>query len=390
MLSIEHQIGHSLVLRLREILSKAETIAVALSIQAKHINQIEQLKLMTPELLDYRQDYSFAGGGIWFEPFIIDHSQQRFSFFWAKNPQEKLNMISDYNGPGPSYNEKQFLSDSAYKKDFLKSPGYQNEEWYIIAKYLPTKWKGFWSQSYTDPYSFEPMVTYSSPIKDHQQQFLGVATVDIKLHFLFELCRKWGELIGGKVFILDRNNKVISFFDQDQSRVMIQDESKNTVRDEYLHFKDVVQSIKDYTPILKELVRYDQKILMNHSSDKNLAKTIDESTYQMNEEESQRLVNYYHHDDNPVGDLRGGQLVGQVTLKLDPYIKNSSTAYIYIVPQTFWKVVVIFPQHLLNLVKNKPNQNLPYVMMIFMIFSTFLSILGWILWQKKEIKKRKR
>lgn len=342
--SNEDQIGVSIVLKLREYLAKAENLSRHLTILAKAGLEEKKLKEITKNLLDNDGDFSIAGGGLWFEPHQFHVKRDRYSFFWARNQQENLTFIDDYNKEGPGYNEINFLNDPAYKDLFLKSPGYHNEEWYVIGKTLDHSRKGIWSQSYTDPYSFEPMVTFTAPIRDQRstgEVLLGVATVDLKLKNIFQLCQEWGKAIHGNVFILDRNGKVISFFDYDESRVLSHDAQSGKVKDEYLPFQEIIKKITEYKPIWEKIEGLDNQWVTQHQ-DPALAKVIDEMSYQLDRQEA-LTVTAINRDQRPLPSF-SQYLLAKIPLAKDPYLKGKAMSYLFNVPETYWKVVVILPE----------------------------------------------
>ena len=109
--------------------------------------------------------FHIAGGGIWPEPYSYASQAARHSFFWGRDQSGRLAYFDDYNDP--------------------KGKGYHNEEWYVPAKYYRDE-NAYWSQSYMDPYSLEPMVTCSVPYSE-DGILLGVVTVDVKLEGLHQM-----------------------------------------------------------------------------------------------------------------------------------------------------------------------------------------------------------
>ena len=64
------------------------------------------------------------------------------AFFWGREADGSLKYFDDYND--------------------MNGPGYHNEEWYVPARFLKPK-AVYWSKSYMDPYSYEPMVYLHCP-----------------------------------------------------------------------------------------------------------------------------------------------------------------------------------------------------------------------------------
>ena len=110
-------------------------------------------------------------------------------FFWGRNLDGSLSFYNDYNDP--------------------EGTGYHHEEWYTPSKITQSK-RPYWSKSYIDPYSLQPMVTCTvSMFRDNQ--FIGVATVDLMLEGVADLVKEKTQPYGGYAFLVDRNNKFISF-----------------------------------------------------------------------------------------------------------------------------------------------------------------------------------
>jgi hypothetical protein len=108
--------------------------------------------------LDFGGDLSIAGGGVWPEPYQFDPTQERASFFWGRDASGTFRFYDDYN---------------------LSEQGYHQEAWYVIADHTPPE-ACAWSDSYTDPFSREPMITCTVGIF-RGARLQGVATVDLQL-----------------------------------------------------------------------------------------------------------------------------------------------------------------------------------------------------------------
>lgn len=141
---LNDQIGTSLVQSLQQQFSQAEAISRAMARLAEVLPHDDQLIRNTvPALLDnIEMGDLIAGGGLWPEPYRFHPADARHSFFWGRDPQGQLRFFDGYNDP--------------------KGPGYHQEEWYVPAK-LQQNPASYWSRSYTDPYSRQPMVTCTTP-----------------------------------------------------------------------------------------------------------------------------------------------------------------------------------------------------------------------------------
>ncbi len=182
-------VGNNIIKDLNTRLMIAEVTATSVVNAARVMPKEAALfRQFLPALLN-QQGYEFliAGGGYWPEPKEFDPAVERHSFFWGRQPDGQLKYFDDYNLP--------------------EGNGYHREEWYVPARY-GTDRKCYWSRSYVDPYSGQPMVTCTIPSLVGGK-FVGVSTVDFKLEGLGELMEAAIGGVGGYGFIVDRNNKFI-------------------------------------------------------------------------------------------------------------------------------------------------------------------------------------
>ena len=129
-----------------------------------------------------------AGGGIWPEPNMLDASAQRASLFWAKGDNGQYTLLDDYN-----------QADS--------SP-YQQESWYTSAANAQPG-VCVWSEAYVDAVSNVPMVTCSVKI-ERNNQFWGVATLDIELSHIEKSLLAENQATGTYSFIIDSAQQFVS------------------------------------------------------------------------------------------------------------------------------------------------------------------------------------
>lgn len=170
---------------------RAKILAMTLANFGEIMNDDEAYnKIAVKKLLDIEELGKFiAGGGIWPEPFALDKNKERDSYFFGRNREGTLSFYNDYNNP--------------------TSLGYHHEDWYIPAKKLK-EGEAYWSKSYVDPYSFEPMVTVTIPMYK-QEVFIGVSTIDVMLNGIDDFLKESTKESKGYGFLLDSENKFISF-----------------------------------------------------------------------------------------------------------------------------------------------------------------------------------
>ena len=188
---LTREVGRKLVLQLRDHIEASEALARTEATLGESMpRDIALYKSIIPKVINLETKRALiAGGGIWPEPGKFTEGVARRSFFWGRNREGALEYFDDYNAPD--------------------DPGYYYEEWYEPARHLQPG-RVYWSKSYMDPYSFEPMVTCTVPM--HQDGvFSGVATIDLKLNGIEQIMSALARETGGYAFVVDRNNNFICF-----------------------------------------------------------------------------------------------------------------------------------------------------------------------------------
>ena len=280
-------------------------------------NQNSQLiKKTLPQLIDlHHSEVLIAGGGYWPEPFAFDPKQERNSFFWGRNQQGVLEYYNDYNLP--------------------TGPGYHNEEWYVPARHLP-QGSCYWSRSYTDPYSGQPMVTCTVAAKQ-QGQFIGAATIDLKLEGLTEILAQHTQSTGGYAFAVDQHNRFISF--PNQSMI------SQTNNGERITAQELAEKDSRFNIVATALAQLSDDITknaLNNQLDNSLAQKISEASYQISPDEGSVIAAALN---NPLqNSTRQSLLLKRIDIDNDLLIEEPSTLSIFHVPHAYWKVVVVTPK----------------------------------------------
>lgn len=129
-----------------------------------------------------------AGGGIWPESNALIDGVDRASLFWARSGSGNLALLEDFNDPNGT--------------------GYHNESWYTVGKNLASG-QCAWSEAYLDTVSGVMMTTCTVAIR-RNNQFWGVATVDLMLSGLSSLLQEQNDLSQGFFFVVDQTSRVIA------------------------------------------------------------------------------------------------------------------------------------------------------------------------------------
>ncbi|HEV7670482.1 MAG TPA: HAMP domain-containing protein [Thermoanaerobaculia bacterium] len=276
-----------------------------------------------PPLLDLGHDRGIAGGGYWPEPQTFTPGIDRRSFFWGRDGNGNLRLSNGYNEPF--------------------GPGYHNEEWYVPLLYRAPG-SVFWSSAYTDPYTLTPKVTCSSAVLAGGR-FAGAATVDLELLGLSNLVASWQQAGGGYIFLLDRTGKFLTFPKLDLVTTRGIDEQGN--RPENLITADALAK-KDprFLPVANAIAAMDRDILARAKTirgfDPTAAGKIDQGSYAIDRPEAETisaiLVDPLARQRREKGNLYSTVEVGQ-----DPIGGQPSLAFLFHVPDSYWKLVYVIP-----------------------------------------------
>jgi signal transduction histidine kinase/CheY-like chemotaxis protein len=307
--------GATVVSQIESLMFQERQRCEALAAVASDYNGNEaELKRLIPALLADRQvGHLVAGGGIWPEPYAFDTTSERHSFFWGREPDGRLVFYDDYNDPD--------------------GPGYHAEAWYVPAKYLPQA--VYWSRSYVDPYSKEPMVTCTVPYRNEDQAIAGVATVDLRLDGLRELLDRHGSQVGGYVMALDRSNVFLAHPQPEQVREE-RPEGGEGPRTAFL----TAQELSQRQPALGGLAEHLEERRAARSAlstSSILVDMLDQGSYQIDRAYAELLV----------GESKGTQTDSQaqvIGLVDDPVLGEDAVALVFRVPSLSWQVVVAVPE----------------------------------------------
>jgi diguanylate cyclase (GGDEF)-like protein len=256
-----------------------------------------------------------AGGGIWPEPNTLDINKQKNSYFWGKNDLGKFDFYNDYN--------------------LENGEGYHNKEWYVPAKYL-THDSCYWSQSYIDPFSKEPMVTCTVPILK-QNQFTGAVTIDMKLEGLHELLKKQSKNIEGYVFLIDQNNKFITFPETQYIK-----KSDNTG---LLDVSELASNHPVFQDLSDQLLKISENTTAISPNDyllhQNMATYFNEQSYQVSNRQSSTMAAVII--DPMAKQTSNSYFLDSFQLDNDLLLQEKVNISVFHVPESYWKLVVVTP-----------------------------------------------
>jgi signal transduction histidine kinase/DNA-binding response OmpR family regulator len=319
-------IGNNVIKDIYARLTIAEVAATSIANAAQVLpKEIEIFEKVMPALID-QQGYEFliAGGGYWPEPGTFTPGVDRRSFFWGREQDGGLKYFDDYNQPDGN--------------------GYHNEEWYVPARFGTDK-KCYWSKSYVDPYSGQPMVTCTIPAFA-DGKFMGVSTIDLKLEGVGELMAAAMEGSGGYAFVLDRNNKFI--YHPDEKNIVQGGAEGDAAAKEKIDAAAYAERNPAFKPYLDFLQAANRQIVLAHDTgapeQKEIIRKLDEGSYQINEEEA-RVIAALLARYGDVGMTVGQHLTPQIfKMESDPVLRKAVYVDSFVMPDTLWKVVLVTPQ----------------------------------------------
>ncbi len=347
---LTEQTGNNAVSHLQARSQEIAALARSLGAIAETLPKSEKtFKQIIPEIINFQGDRAVAGGGIWPEPHAFDPKLARRSFFWGRDAKGVLQYYDDYNQPGP---------------------GYHHEEWYVVVRYSQPG-RCFWSRSYMDPYSYQPMVT-CTVATFKSQQFTGTATIDLKLEGLHDFAESWRKQTGGYIFILDRNNKFISFPNPSAVKHFGKD-NKGQKTEEFMLASEFAKKEPLFEPIARAVEDMSQTILNRAKQQagdrKQIIENIDADSYQINRDEAE-LINAVIVDPLAQINKRNTYLYQSFEISDDWLLKERSQVFLFHVPDSYWKLAIVKPLSEAALVASSIIQ-----LLIFYIVATILIVI---------------
>lgn len=337
---LNSKIGETIALKLNERLSSTESLTTSLANLALVLPKNTDMFLnVIPDLIDNAgMKNLIAGGGIWPEPDKFTEGIARRSFFWGRDEQGILKFFDEYNDPA--------------------GQGYHNEEWYVPARYMK-KGQVYWSKSYMDQYSREPMVTCMVPMWN-DEGFQGVATIDLKLLGLSEFMAEQTQLIGGYALAVDRNNRLLAF-PHDDERYFSTSKSGNNFptmqalalrQPNFSHLTNILMDID--AELLKKVNVSNTETLVS------LSKRLTEDSKQIDVAEASMIAAM----------LLGEQYLSQperhVLVESDPILNEPVSLRVFTMLNTGWKLVVAMPIRYTDMVVTKITDSILSLLVVLL------------------------
>lgn len=294
-------------------LALAEGLAAALANAGERLPRDAALwRDLLPHLIDMEQRASLiAGGGLWPEPNEFTAGVERRSFFWGRDASGNLRFYDDYNA--------------------ADGPGYHQEEWYVPARHQ-REGRCYWSRSYHDPYTGEPMVTCTVPMRS-EGRFTGVSTIDLRLSGLQSFLAERGTALHGYAFAIDRNGVFITLPPGARSGTQAGTQRSTGVDDlggSHPRFAALAAFLKQGQDLPED------------SAIAPIASAIDAASPAIDAAEARRIAVQLRADRGDVGEIR------QAMLDDDAFLGEPVLATSLRFPAARWQLVVVQPARLVR------------------------------------------
>ena len=346
------EIGSHIVSEISQRIRVAETLTRHLAAAGETWPQDPQLFYkVIPQMLDMKEYQDIiAGGGVWPEPQQFTPGVERRSFFWGRDNVGKLQYFDQYND--------------------IDGTGYHNEEWYVPGRYSK-RGECLWSKSYMDPYTLAPMVTCTVAMFK-QEGFSGNATVDVSLQQLKSILRQGSAKLRGYAYAVDRNNKFLSFPDDELTKIANRD--SNHLTQEYITVNQLAEKLESFQPIAKILTEINQSLIQSIADKKSSpVEGITEQNKQISPLDAQLIVaDMLSREDQ--NNHRNTKTISMLS-KQDFLLGEPVNVSVFIIPKTLWKIIVVTPQQVAINSASKVANLILMLLIAIMIIAAFFGFI---------------
>jgi diguanylate cyclase (GGDEF)-like protein len=346
------EIGSHIVSEISQHISIAETLTRNLAAVAETLPKDPQLfHTVIPKMLDIKENKNLiAGGGVWPEPQKFTAGLERRSFFWGRDNLGSLQYFDQYND--------------------IESTGYHAQDWYVPGRYNK-QGECLWSKSYMDPYTLAPMVTCTVAMFN-QKIFSGNVTVDVSLQQLNSILRDGSAKLSGYAYAVDRNNKFLSFPDEQLTKIT--NRSNHNLTQEYITVNELANKHQSFLPIANVLTEINQSLIQSLASEnKLLAEDIAAQSKQIPTLEAQLIVANLsilrEQKDKP------HLTTTSVISEQDFILEEPANISVFIIPKTLWKVIVVTPQKVAINSASKVANLILLLLITMMIIAAFFGFM---------------
>ena len=291
------------------------------------------LQASTANAFDKR-DYNLLGsGGIWPEKGALGANTATHPFLMVRQNGDYQAVLSDPNPANPYY----------------------QEDWFSVLKLLSPD-SCIWNHVRASQTKGELAMSCGVAI-ERDNQFWGASTVNFTLNQLQENIVKLSESSGsGYILLLDNSDKVIA--SSNPERLSYIDEATGTPLD----IKQVINSDPAWEPVLGFLDTQRNEIIEQVAASvspqvQQVLTTLDKA--ETGTAKGYYLVNYaaYLNNGENKQNAMDSRLLQSFELTNDNFY-NGSQAYVFEIPETYWKLIVVQPDAEINAIADNLSENL--------------------------------
>ena len=291
------------------------------------------LQASTANAFDKR-DYNLLGsGGIWPDNGALGANTATHPFLMVRQNGEYQPVLSDPNPANPYY----------------------QEDWFGVLKLLKPD-SCIWNHVRASQTKGELAMSCGVAI-ERDNQFWGASTVNFTLNQLQENIVKLSESSGsGYILLLDNSDKVIA--SSNPERLSYIDEETGTPLD----IKQVINSDPAWQPVLDFLDVQRQETIEQVAASvspqvQQVLTTLDKA--ETGTSKGYYLVNYaaYLNNGENKQNAMDSRLLQSFELTNDNFY-NGSQAYVFEIPETYWKLIVVQPDAEINAIADNLSENL--------------------------------
>ena len=353
--------GNEAINSIMASINHVDGLAKATSTMAGGLPKQDDIYKQTFGNLMQQTDARIVGGGVWFDPNMYVQGRERQSFVWARDTSGVMQPLTRYN--------QARQTPTPYYRDW----------WYIPAMYARHD-HCVWSRAYVDPVSNQRVMTCAKALYDSRNQaFDGVVSFNLLLDNLGAAMKKWQDKLGGYVFLVDLDNRFLAF--PEQSKVT--QTTENNPQGEVVTARQLAAQSPGFAPIADSLERINNQLI-----DEALAK--DEGRFtlaarsilsttnldKISEQESKLLSALLLLNIDQTFALVDSHLVETIAVPNDFILQQPATAFVFRMPFTYWKMVVVKPDNDMMSVANALSDKLIQAMLLG--FIPILLLTAWV------------
>ncbi len=353
--------GNEAINSIMASINHVDGLAKATSTMAGGLPKQDDIYKQTFGNLMQQTDARIVGGGVWFDPNMYVQGRERQSFVWARDTSGVMQPLTRYN--------QARQTPTPYYRDW----------WYIPAMYARHD-HCVWSRAYVDPVSNQRVMTCAKALYDSRNQaFDGVVSFNLLLDNLGAAMKKWQDKLGGYVFLVDLDNRFLAF--PEQSKVT--QTTENNPQGEVVTARQLAAQSPGFAPIADSLERINHQLI-----DEALAKDEGRFTFaarsilsttnldKISEQESKLLSALLLLNIDQTFALVDSHLVETIAVSDDFILQQPATAFVFRMPFTYWKMVVVKPDNDMMSVANALSDKLIQAMLLG--FIPILLLTAWV------------